>query len=143
MSSDISIDGQFIWVSNARLARLVDFGLAVGREAATTASELKWVDKLADWQDNQAWPGISFELAELFPTLDERKFWATCYANVARRIFLRELGRHDVTHWQASTIGYAYLISRLLTRSVQHAELGWHPHTEDGDDYTKSLNVCF
>lgn len=137
MASDISFDGQYIWVSNKALAALVDFAIGVGREAAQSHEERAWVAGLADWQD-KSWPGIQFELDKIFPTTQEKKFWAACFANVARRVFLRELGNQECTGWQARMIGDAYITSRLLTNAVRQVEKSsWHPETEDSEELKK------
>jgi len=140
MADSITIDDQCFWVSSSQLMTLVEFGIAIGRETATNSSERQWVDKLDQWHDGM-WPGIGMDLAERFPTLAEQKFWAACFANVARRIFLRELGNQKVVCWQARTIGHAHLISRLLTKAVQLKEGAWHPDTEDSEAYGKVNNL--
>jgi hypothetical protein len=115
-------------------------------EAAKSDAERGWVQKLREFEDN-AFPGIEFDLAELFPSVDEKKFWARVYHNVARRIFLRQLGNQEVTFWQSSAIGDAYVIARLLTRAVQQIELGtaWHPDTENATEeetyYNERVNL--
>jgi hypothetical protein len=131
LASDISIGEQFLWVSNQRLGNLIDFAIEV---ATQRASNPEFTQRLRKYRDEEYFPGCSFDLAARFPTLDERKFWAGCFHDVARRIFLRQLGNHDVSFWQASAIGDAYVVARMLTRSVQEAELGWQPATEDGAD---------
>jgi hypothetical protein len=90
-----------------------------------------YVERLRVFDETEYYPGCSFDLAERFPSIDERKFWATIFNDVARAIFLRRIGEHDVTFWQTSAIGDAYIVARLLTRSVQENEPGWHPPTEN------------
>jgi len=100
--SDISLKDQFLWVSNQRLGTLIAFALQVGGELAHSDAERGWVNKLRTFE-NEAWPGIVFELDE--------------------RIFIRQLGNHEVTFWQSSAIGDAYVTARMLTRAVQEIEL--------------------
>jgi hypothetical protein len=138
LSSDISLKDQFLWVSNQRLSSLITFALQVGEEMARSAEERGWVEKLRQFAE-QAWPGIGFDLDERFPSVEEKKFWARVYHNVAQGIFLHQLGNHEVTNWQASAIGDAYVIARMLTRAVQEVETAWHPHKancreDDGED---------
>jgi hypothetical protein len=133
LASDISLKDQFLWVSNQRLSALVAFGLQVGGETAGSDEEREWVKKLRQFEE-QAWPGIAFDLNERFPSVEEKKFWARVYHDVARRIFLRQLGSHEVTYWQSSAIGDAYVIARMLTRAVQEVENAWHPDTENSRD---------
>jgi hypothetical protein len=137
LSSDICLKDQFFWVSNQRLSSLIAFALQVGAEMGRATQERAWVEKLMQFAEQEAWPGISFDLEERFPSVEEKKFWACVYHNVAQGIFLHRLGNHEVTNWQASAIGDAYVIARMLTRAVQEVETAWHPdkehyHEDDG-----------
>ncbi len=137
MASDISLKDQFIWVSNQRLSALITFALQLAAETAGKDEERGWVEELRRFE-KQAWPGIGFDLDERFPTVEEKKFWARVFHDVARRIFLRQLGNHEVTFWQSSAIGDAYVTARMLTRAVQEVENSWRLETEntrEGDDY--------
>jgi hypothetical protein len=144
MASIISLKNQFIWVSNQQLAALIAFALQVGEQTARSDAERRWVEKLRQFEE-QAWLGIGFDLDERFPTVEEKKFWARVYHDVARHIFLRQLGNHEVTFWQSSAIGDAYVTARMLTRAVQEAENAWHPETENsreaGAHYAGQINI--
>ena len=126
----ISLKDQFLWVSNQRLDTLLNFALQVSGETVQSDEEHGWVEKLRQFEE-ESWPGIKFDLDERFPTVEEKKFWARVFDDVARRIFLRQLGNHEITYWQSSAIGDAYIIARILTRAVQEVELAWHPKTEN------------
>ena len=76
-------------------------------------------------------PGYSFDLCKEFPSLAERKFWARCFHDLARAIFLRRIGKQDTDCWQTGTIALCYLIGRLLTQAVREVEDQWYPETED------------
>ena len=89
VTSDISIDEQYLWVANRRLSSLITFALEVAVDAASTDEERMYVDKLKDWDEKEHWPGCGFDLQKRFPTVDEKKFWSRCFFNVARRIFRR------------------------------------------------------
>jgi hypothetical protein len=128
LASAISIGEQFLWVSNQRLSTLIDFALEV---AAQRPGGVPYAASLRRFHEEQSFPGIGFDLGERFPTIDEQKFWAGVFHDVARRIYLRQLGNHDVSFWQSSAIGDAYVVARMLTRSVHGEETGWHPATED------------
>jgi hypothetical protein len=146
LASDISLEDQFLWVSNERLSTLIAFALKVGGETAQSDEELRSVENLRQF-DEQAWPGISFDLEDRFPTIAEKKFWARVFHDLAHRIFLRQLGNQEVTSWQASAIGDAYVVSRMLARAVQEAEPIWHPDREstregEGDgDSSGRINI--
>jgi hypothetical protein len=133
VSSDISIDDQFLWVSNMWLFGLVDLACEVGRHLANGEDEKAYVARLSDFAEG-AFPGISFDLAACFPTTGEKKWWARVFHVVARRVFLRTLGNQDDQTWQASMIGDAYVVARMLTHSVQMTERAWYPSTEDPNE---------
>ncbi len=130
MASNICLKEQYLWVSNQRLRALLTFALQVGSERANSDTERHWVGKLKQF-DEEAWPGIGFDLDEQFPGIEAKKFWATVFRDVARRIFLRQFGSQDVTYWQGSAIGGAYIIGRMLTRAVHEAGVAWNPDNED------------
>jgi hypothetical protein len=131
VSSEISLKDQYIWVSNQRFSTLLAFAVEVGGEQARTDEERRAVERLRRFADEEARPGTSFDLDERFPEVAEKKFWAGIFHDIGRRIFLRQIGHHDVTFWQSSAIGDAYVIARLLTRAVHDVEVGWHPDTEN------------
>ncbi len=133
MASDISIDDQFLWVSNRRLFGLLDLACEVGRHLANGEEENAYVARLSEFSQG-AFPGISFDLAACFPTTEEKKWWARVFHVVARRVFLRTLGNQDDQTWQPSMIGDAYVVARMLTRAVQLVENAWHPSTEDPNE---------
>lgn len=130
MASEISLDDQFVCVSNHRFASLLEFAAEVGGHAARDDVERGYVRTLLAFHQ-QGFPGIDLDLAAQFPTLAEKKFWAGVFFDVARLVFLRKLGNQKVTSWQATLIGDAYIIARMLTRAVQLDELAWHPDTGD------------
>jgi hypothetical protein len=110
-----------LYVSNARLSTLIEFALQVAAEQGTG---IELVAKLRQFW-NEAFPGINFDLKERFPTLEEQKFWATCFFEVGQRIFLRRLGNQAVESWQASAITDAHTIARELLSQVQAADPDW------------------
>jgi hypothetical protein len=62
MASDISLNDQFIFVSNSRLFALVDFANEVGESIALTDEERSYVARFKEFSAN-AWPGIPLDLA--------------------------------------------------------------------------------
>jgi hypothetical protein len=144
LSSDISLKDQYLWVSNNRLFTLIEFALQVGGEMARSDAERGCVEKLRRFY-GQAWPGIGFDLDERFQTVEEKKFWARVFHDVARRIFLRQLGKHEVTFWQSSAIGDAYVTARMLTRAAHEVENAWSLDTENSREadayYTGRINI--
>jgi hypothetical protein len=130
MSGQISLGSQSFWVSNARLSSLVELALQVAGQRVGSANEERSVASLLEFQRGM-WPGIDLDLAARFPTVDEKKFWAGVFHDLARLVFLRKLGNQKVTFWQSGFICDAGSIARFLTRAVQESELAWHPVTGD------------
>lgn len=128
MASAISFQDQFFYVSNQRFYSLIEFGLEVGEKTATTDEERSFVSDLRKRSD-AFYPGYDFAIERELPLLSERKFWARVFFDLAHLIFRRDVGNQDVTFWQYSAVGDAYLLGRVLTRSVQEEEQAWHPKT--------------
>ena len=128
MASAISFQDQFFYVSNQRFRSLIEFGLEVGQRTAEIDTERSYVSALTERSD-AFYPGYDFAIQREFPSRDERKFWARVFFDLAHLIFRREIGSHDVTFWQYSAVGDAYLLGRMITRSVQEEEQAWHPKT--------------
>jgi hypothetical protein len=128
MASRISYHDQFIYVSNLRFSSLIEFGLEVGEKCAETNIEKSYVSGLKE-RSGAFYPGYDFAIESELPSRDERKFWAKIFYDVAHLIFCRQIGNQELTFWQASAIGDAYLLGRMITRSVQEEEQAWHPKT--------------
>jgi hypothetical protein len=144
MASRISYQDQFFYVSNMRFSSLIDFALEVGQKSAETDIEKTYISKLKEGS-NAFYPGYDFAIEREFPSRDERKFWARIFFNLAHLVFCREIGNQETTFWQFSAIGDAYLFGRMITRSIQEEEQGWHPKTlssiEADAFYQKGVNV--
>lgn len=145
MASDISIDDQYLWVSNQRLSSLISFVLEVAENSATSEREKEYVATLKQWDEQEYWPGCGFNLHERFPTVEEKKFWSLCFFNLARRIYLREIGNQEIQFWQCGAIGDAYVAARMLTSAIQkETGTSWHPDTEDkaeAQEYYDRINI--
>lgn len=133
MASAIVLDGETLFVANQRFATLLEFAVEVGGQVARSDAERGYVRALEVFLEH-AYPGIDLDLAAQFPTLAEQKLWAVVFHEVARRVFLRTLGNHRVTHWQTSFIGQAYAVAQMLARAVQTEEPGWCPPTGDDEE---------
>ncbi len=144
MSSAIQYKDQFFYVSNRQFDSLIEFGLEVAQKTAQTDAEKGYVSGLTG-RRGFFFPGYDFAIEREFPSREERKFWACVFFDLAHLVFQREIGKHDATFWQCSFVGDAYLLGRMLTRSVQEEELGWHPRTlasiEADAFYQKGVNV--
>jgi hypothetical protein len=131
MSSDISYRGQYFWVANRRLSTLIAFALEVGKRTVGSQEEIEFVQRLRQENHEVLFPGCGFDLEERFPSVTAKKFWARVFFDVARDVFLRRLGNHEIDFWQASAICDAVLVARLLTCAVREAEPQWFPHSKD------------
>jgi hypothetical protein len=144
VASDIYWNDQHVWVSNVVLNRLLDYAEEVGRAKAKDDQERAIVEKLTAWRVIKYFPGINFDLNEVFPTDAEKMLWACWFQDIARHVFLRRLGTHELTFWQSETIAVAYMTGRWLTDAVRQANREWYPETEDsleaGERYRRGLN---
>jgi hypothetical protein len=144
MASAFKYHDQFFYVSNRTFFRLIEFGLEVGARIAATDVEKVYVSALRE-RSAAFYPGYDLAIEREFPSRAERKFWATVFFDLAYLIFRREIGKHDVTFWQSADIGHAYLLGRMITRSVQEEEQAWHPKTMasiEGEEFSqKGVNV--
>jgi hypothetical protein len=120
MSSAFMYQGQFFYVSNTRFFGLIDDGLMVGKKTAETDTERLYVSVL-EKRSESFFPGCDLAIEGAFPSLDERKFWARIFFDVAYLAFQREI------MGGFSFVGDAYMLARMITRSVQEEEGGWHP----------------
>lgn len=143
MSSRIAYQDQFFYVSNSSFGALIEFGLEVAQKSSETETERDYVSNLRE-RTNTFYPGYDLVIEREFPSRDERKFWARVFFDLSHSIFCREVGKHDVNFWQSSMIGDAYLLGRIITRSVQEEEQGWHPKTKasiETEIFHKNINV--
>ena len=144
MASCFSYHEQFFYVSNQRFDSLMDFGLEVANKGPATEVELVYISKLIE-RKGSFYPGYDFAIEREFPSRNERKFWARIFFDLAHLIFQRQIGNQGATFWQYSAVGDAYLLGRMITRSVQDEEPGWHPKTlasiEAEAFYGKGVNV--
>ena len=130
MAIGITLNEQFLWVSNMRMLTLLEFANDVGESIAGDEDERAFVARLRQFSESP-YAQIAFDLADRFPTISEKKWWARVFSIVARRIYLRQLGNQEDQRWQPSAIGDAYVVARMLTRAVQEVELAWHPVVDD------------
>jgi hypothetical protein len=144
MASRISYHDQFFYVSNQRFGSLVEFALEVGQMTAGSDEERSYVFSLRE-RKAAFYPGYALAIEGEFPSRDERKFWTRVFFDLAHLIFSRQIGKQDTSFWQYSAVGDAYLLGRMITRSVQEEEQAWHPKTiasvEADAFYQKGVNV--
>ncbi len=130
MSSRISFQENYFWVNNARVSTLIDLAIEVGKTAAKAADEHGFVQQLES--TSASWfPGRLLDLAAEFPSLSAKKFWAKVFEEIARQVFLRNIGDQTTDTWQTTVIGDAKFTSRLLIAAVRQEEKGWCPQELD------------
>lgn len=136
MSSEICFEDQSFCVSNKTLVLLVELVVEAGRDTQSTPAEKEYVDRLDHWIQEEYWSGLDLDLNEEFPTVDEKKFWAKCFFDLGRKIYLREIGDHTIDFWQAAITGVAFVTGRMLCDAVRkQSGQSWSPETEDGKSF--------
>jgi hypothetical protein len=108
---------------------MIDFALEVGAKTARSSQEQDFVTDLKIKSEG-FWPGIDIDLVD-FPSLAERKFWARCFHDVARWIFVRKLGVHEVDFWQATAIHQARALGDLFIEAARQDDRDFQPESED------------
>jgi hypothetical protein len=96
MASEIHHGNQSHQVSNGRFSSLMEFGLQVADETARSEEERRWIERFRVFKE-RAFAGIGLDLNDQFPEVNEKRFWARVYFDVARRIFLRQLGNQEIS----------------------------------------------
>lgn len=130
MAGIVRLGEQSISVSSNVLVSLVEFALEVGERLAENDEQRACLHKLREYRQAMA-PGSDLDVESLFPDTRQKKFWALVFHEVARRIFLRELGNQTVTFWQTGCIANSFVIARSLVQSVRKVEPKWTPATSD------------
>jgi hypothetical protein len=101
-----------IFVSNRRLTTLVEFVLSTANDQATTEEARAFVDRFDKLQADTFFPGIDIDL--LFTSPSERRFWASAFAELAKRIEHRRIGNPDQHDWRQEAADQATQIARML-----------------------------
>ncbi len=129
MSSDITYRDSFIFVSNRQLFDIISLAIEFAKEITSDPAEQSMIITLKEWYDTESFPGVSFDLEERFPSIEQKKFWSRCFNELGVCIFRRGVEEASVSSDRsyANLIGNVYVMARLLIRSVQEIEHAWHP----------------
>jgi hypothetical protein len=128
LSSIIFYKDDGLYISNQRFSTILAIALEVGDSIARDSEEGAFVQQLRGWTESEFFNGCDFDLGERFSTTASRKFWATVFFEVARRIFLRKLGNQETDSWQPSAICDTHSIGRLLVRAEgEQTDASEHP----------------
>jgi hypothetical protein len=118
MTTFIIMGDQQLVVSNRRFFAHISFAQEVAVELAETDQQKCFVSDFKRWWDTEFFNGFDFDLDHVFPSIDQKKFWAICFQELAHRIYRREIGNQDDQTWQPTAIGDAYMTSRMLVDAV-------------------------
>jgi hypothetical protein len=130
MASGISYRDRDVWLSNQSFHKLIHLALEMANQLSSSEVELREVARLAEMRDSgQLWTGRVLFVEDDFPGLEERKFWAKVFREVAQSIFLREVGEYDVESWQAEMIQKSMNMSDHFVEAVRENEKLWVPIT--------------
>lgn len=127
MGGDFSYKEQWVHVSNRWVSTTLDFAIEVAEKTARTDQERAWAETFKNNVIAKHWPGRDYDIEKEFPTIAERKFWARVFFDVMQAIYNREIGNTEVTCWQQTAIHIAYIVARLITKSVRDVEPHWRP----------------
>ena len=114
MSGSFFFGKHTIFVSNRRMTTLVEFVLSTANDQAVTEEARAFVDRFEKLQAETFFPGVDIDLEELFTSPSERRFWASAFAELAKRIELRRIGNPDQHDWRQEAADQATQIARML-----------------------------
>lgn len=121
MSGSFFFGQHTVFVSNRRLTTLVEFVLSTANDQATTDESRAFVDRFDKLQADTFFPGIDIDLEELFTSPSERWFWASAFAELAKRIERRRIGNPDQHDWRQEAADQAARIARMLVSNQDEA----------------------
>jgi hypothetical protein len=139
MASQIKFKVEFVLVNNMQFARLIDFGIEIADQTATT-EERPFVERMKKMRDESFWPGRGIDIAEDFPTIPERKFWSRVFFDASRAIFDRRVGVHEHSFWQAQSIHQAHATALLFESAVRNVEPRRAADTLDRREFDRVVN---
>ena len=114
MSSSFFAANGVVYVSNRRFDTLIAFAIEVAPSVQQTPEQESFIERLKTAQEYM-YPSFDLVLEEQFPQLSERRFWATVFSEVARRISRGEIGNpNPPVEWRAQASAEAEKIARLL-----------------------------
>ena len=114
MSGSFFFGQHTVFVSNRRLTTLVEFVLFTANDQAITEEARAFVDRFDKLQADTFFPGVDIDLEELFTSPSERRFWASAFAELAKRIEQRRIGNPDQHDWRQEAAHQAMQIARML-----------------------------
>jgi hypothetical protein len=129
MSARVGIGDRFIYMTNSGWSGAVDDAIAVAKSVAREPVHRDFISRL-EIATQGLFPGYDPDFAALFPSLDEKKFWTTCFLEAGRRIALGQIG-HSSAISPARHIFEVMWCADLLRDEVRKLDRGWLPEDED------------
>lgn len=136
MAGFIYFKNHQIIFNNSQFKSTITFVSKVAREMALE-SEIKFVEKM-EFNVENYWPGMCFDIETDFPELDEKKFWAKIFFETAREIFERNIGIQDYFFWQTQRIYQIYGAGKIFEKAVREVESNWMPNIRDYKEFNES-----
>jgi hypothetical protein len=120
MGAIISLGDRWIKISNGACSKAFDDAIFVGESQATTEIEKEYLLRLK-YERMGFYSGYCPDLEGLFPTLEERKFWARCFLDAGRWLYEGRLenppgGGASPAIWIFHTYWFAELLRELIRR---------------------------
>lgn len=115
MSSGFHTEEESMIVSNQRFDSLLEFGIEVAAEIATSVDEQSFLERLRlKFRDNM-YRGYDMLLDEEFSSLSEQLFWSKVYEDLSRRVLARKIANPDAPEdVRLSLAADATRLSRML-----------------------------
>jgi hypothetical protein len=129
MSAIVGIGERFVYMKNSGWARAVEDAIVVAKTLAKDTTQAAFTAKLESAAQG-FFPGYHPDFDQLFPSLEEKKFWTTCFLEAGRRIALGEI-RHAAAISPARRIFEVMWCADLLRDQVRKLDGGWLPEDKD------------
>ncbi|MCE5229889.1 hypothetical protein LLG95_09870 [bacterium] len=122
-------EDRFFYVSSRRFADLLVYGVFVALKTANDDRERAWANRL-----RESIPDLcqrdALTLETDFLSVDERKFWARVFDDLAYLAFRHEIGADDPGFNDYTAVADASLLAFFTLASVPWQEKDdWHPQT--------------
>jgi hypothetical protein len=112
-------------VQNRRANTLVAFALETARRYETAESEPAEIQRIANWYDNEMWPGMIIDIATVFPTAVARRFWCRVFFDAAHHVVHGSLGKPEARFGHAGLICDLVTVARILFGALRDLEPEW------------------
>jgi hypothetical protein len=122
MSACVGVGQREIRMSNGSWELVVENVLVVAREKARTDLHRSSIARL-DEEQKAFYPGYNPDFERLFPTHEERAFWAMCFRDVGRWLCIGKLPNQLWGGSPALCVFYTYWCAELLSGLLRNAKI--------------------